>query len=197
MACWSALLPESPDLGAALFAAYADPSRRYHDVGHLWAVLDAVDLLAQESNDARLVRLAAWFHDAVYDARSHGSEERSAAWAETALRSAGLPEAEVGEVTRLVRLTASHQVETGDDNGSVLVDADLAILASPSAAYAAYTAAVREEYAWVSDSAFRTGRAAILRQLLAMPSLYRTSYGRDHWEADARNNLTEELARLQ
>ena len=39
-----------------------------------------------------------------------------------------------------------RRVEPGDANGAVLCDADLAVLASPPEAYAAYASAVREEY---------------------------------------------------
>lgn len=78
----------------------------------------------------------------------------------------------------------------------MLCDADLAVLASPPSAYAAYTAAVREEYHFVPNEAFREGRAAILRQLLDLPSLFHTPYGRQEWEATARHNLTGELEML-
>lgn len=73
-------------------------------------------------------------------------------------------------------------------------DADLAVLARPAQEYARYRAAVRAEYAHVDDDAFRTGRAAVLRALLADPGVYRTAHGRRHWEARARANLTAELA---
>ncbi len=73
------------------------------------------------------------------------------------------------EVARLVRLTVTHDPDGGDLNGETLCDADLAVLASDPAAYAAYAAAVREEYGFVPDDAFREGRAAVLRHLLDLP----------------------------
>jgi predicted metal-dependent HD superfamily phosphohydrolase len=81
-------------------------------------------------------------------------------------------------------------------DGQLLCDADLAVLASPPSAYAAYTAAVREEYHFVPGDAFREGRAAVLRRLLDLPHLFRTPYGREHWEATARYNLRGELEML-
>ncbi|MFB9835232.1 metal-dependent phosphohydrolase, partial [Actinoallomurus acaciae] len=62
--------------------------------------------------------------------------------------------------------------------------------------YAAYAAAVREEYAAVPDEAFRAGRAEILRGLLALPALYRTAPARVRWEAAARHNVGTELMLL-
>ncbi|MGW2514424.1 HD domain-containing protein [Streptomyces scopuliridis] len=190
---------EGPDPYAyadRLLARWSEPQRRYHTTDHLLAVLDRVDTLAEYADDPDVVRLAAWFHDAVYRPDRSENEERSARLAERALPEAGLSEDRTREVARLVRLTTTHAAAPGDRNGAVLCDADLAILASGPDAYAAYTAAVREEYGFVPDDAFRTGRAAVLKQLLALPALFRTPYGAREWEARARANLSEELRRL-
>ncbi|MET9515418.1 hypothetical protein [Streptomyces sp. NPDC002994] len=178
-----------------LLARWAEPQRRYHTTDHLLAVLGHLDLdaLAGHADDPAAVRLAAWFHDAVYRPDRTENEERSAALAERALPELGLDDARTSEVARLVRLTATHDPAPGDTNGEALCDADLAILAAPPASYAAYAAAVREEYGFVPDAAFREGRAAVLRQLLELPTLFRTPHGRAEWEARARQNLTTEL----
>jgi predicted metal-dependent HD superfamily phosphohydrolase len=179
-----------------LLARWAEPQRRYHTTDHLLAVLDHIDTLAECADEPDLVRLAAWFHDAVYRPDRSENEERSARLAERALCEAGLSTDRTGEVARLVRLTATHAAGPGDRNGAVLCDADLAVLATAPAAYAAYTASVREEYGFVPDDAFRAGRAAVLEQLLALPGLFRTPHGVREWEARARENLTAELRDL-
>ncbi|MEU6527716.1 hypothetical protein ABZ869_00815 [Streptomyces sp. NPDC046928] len=182
--------------GEALLKRWSEPQRRYHTVDHLAAVLGHVDVLAEHARDVEAVRLAAWFHDAVYLPERSENEERSARLAERALPEAGVPAERTAEVARLVRLTVTHDPAPDDPNGEVLCDADLAILAAPPSAYAAYTAAVREEYHFVPNDAFRAGRADVLRQLLALPSLFRTPYGRETWEATARYNLSSELEML-
>jgi len=106
-------------------------------------------------------------------------------------------EARIAEVERLVLLTAGQDVAPGDANGSVLCDADLAVLASPPAAYAAYASAVREEYRHVPDEAFAAGRAAVLERLLALPALYRLPELAERWTAPARANLAAELTLLR
>ncbi|MFD8724125.1 hypothetical protein ACFV2H_40760 [Streptomyces sp. NPDC059629] len=203
---WLRALPVSrdDDAGGPDLLRYADellrrwqePQRRYHTLAHLTAVLDHIDVLEEYADDPDLVRLAAWFHDAVYLPDRSENEERSARLAERALPEAGVSEAEAAEVARLVRLTVTHDPADGDRNGEVLCDADLAILAAPPSAYAAYTAAVREEYHFVPNEAFREGRSAILRQLLDLPALFRTPYGRTKWEPTARYNLAAELEML-
>ncbi|MFJ2440552.1 hypothetical protein ACIOWG_08820 [Streptomyces sp. NPDC087658] len=179
-----------------LLARWAEPHRRYHTTAHLVAVLDHIDTLAAYADAPDLVRLAAWFHDAVYLPDRSENEERSARLAERALPEAGLSDDDTREVARLVRLTVTHAAGPDDRNGAVLCDTDLAILAAAPDAYAAYTAAVREEYGFVPDPDFRAGRAAVLEQLLALPALFRTPHGVREWEARARANLTAELRGL-
>lgn len=185
--------PAARALGAELLARWSEPHRRYHTPDHLRAVLAAVDDLAALADDPVAVRLAAWFHDAVYDGRPGWDEERSAQLAESRLPRCGVPAARVAEVARLVRLTATHRT-AGDPNGAVLCDADLAVLGRPG--YAEYAARIREEYAHVPDDLFRQGRAAVLRRLLAVPELYRTPRARELWEGRARRNMSAELAEL-
>jgi predicted metal-dependent HD superfamily phosphohydrolase len=186
--------PTAPDAYADdLLARWSEPQRRYHTTAHLKAVLDHIDVLEDHADDPALVRLAAWFHDAVYLPERSTNEERSARLAERALAEVGLTVRQIDEVSRLVLLTVTHDPDEDDLNGEVLCDADLAILAAAPDAYAAYAAAVREEYGFVPDEPFREGRAAVLRQLLALPRLFRTPYGAAHWEERARENLTAEL----
>lgn len=180
-------------LRAELEAAYADPARGYHDTLHLTEVLARLDeLAASVAYDREPVLLAAWFHDAVYDG-GPDAEERSARWASSAL--AGLEPAD--EVARLVRLTERHRPAVDDVNGCALSDADLAILAAPPERYAAYVAAVRREYAHVSDVDFTAGRASVLADLLAKPTLFHTAYARDNWESAARANVEAEVSAMR
>lgn len=185
--------PDPAPYGRSLLARWNEPHRHYHTTDHLSAVLRRVEELAGHAADLDAVRLAAWFHDAVYRPDRSENEERSARLAERALSEVGLPAARTAEVARLVRLTVSHDPAPGDTNGEALCDADLAVLAGPPAEYAHYAAAIRQEYGFVPDEAFRDGRAAVLRQLLSLGDLFRTPYGHERWEPAARHNLRAEL----
>lgn len=180
------------DTGQALLDSWGEPHRRYHDIAHLREVLGRVDELAEYAVDADAVRLAAWYHDVIYRCGPN-DEENSALRAETDLDALGVAPVLIQEVARLVRLTTSHDPAVGDRNGEALSDADLAILAAPPDRYAAYTAAVRAEYAHVPDEDFRAGRTNVLRALLAGTSIYRTPHAHTHWEMSARANLSREL----
>ncbi|MCA1656153.1 MAG: metal-dependent phosphohydrolase, partial [Actinobacteria bacterium] len=168
-------------LGLRLIARYTESHRRYHDLGHVAAVLSTVAELVDCADEPDVVRLAAWYHDAVYDPRRGDNEERSAALAAAELAEAGVPPALAGRVADLIRCTAGHDAPPGDRDAEVLCDADLRVLAAAAPDYDRYVAAVRAEYAHVADAGWRAGRAAVLRGLLALPQLFRTPPARA-WE---------------
>jgi predicted metal-dependent HD superfamily phosphohydrolase len=184
------------ELGAELVGRWAEPHRRYHMLEHLAACLDAVDVLATEAEDQTAVRLAVWFHDAVYT-RQPGDEEASAALAEDRLPAIGVPADRVAEVARLVRLTTTHQPSPDDRNGAVLCDADLSVLGGTPESYAAYASHVREEYGDLDEATFRAGRRQVLESLASRTPLFRTAAARARWEERARRNLRTELALLK
>jgi len=195
-------LVEGSSVRDELLDAYGDATRGYHDTRHLAEVLGRVEEVAAHVGttpdpavDLDAVRLAAWFHDAVYDGE-RDAEERSATWAEEALAPL-LAEDVVAEVARLVRLTETHRPEDDDPAGALLSDADLGILAAPDPRYEEYVAAVRTEYAHLDDATFAAGRAHVLRELLAKPRLFHTAYAVERWEEPARANAGAELARLE
>ena len=71
---WNRLLPHAQPLGDDLLARYAEQHRHYHDQQHLAEVLQTIDELAEYADDADTVRLAAWFHDAIYDPQADPGE---------------------------------------------------------------------------------------------------------------------------
>ena len=198
---WAALITrhsrdeEAVATGRALLACWAEPHRRYHSVTHLRGVLADVEDLADLADDADAVRLAAWYHDCVYNGRPD-DEERSAQRAERDLSRLGVTAQLVDEVARLVRMTVSHDPAPGDHNAEVLSDADLAALALPTEDYRHNTEAIRGEYGHIPDEVFRKGRMQVLLALLDGPGVFRTEPGRQRWEEAARRNLRAELASL-
>ncbi len=191
------------NLAADLLSRYAEPHRRYHDGEHIIEVMAEADRLLSgvrsAPDDASAVRLAVWFHDAIYDptAVRGANEDASAELASDRLLSLGVARTLVSEVARLVRRTADHVVEPTDVAGSVLVDADLSILASGRDRYDRYVRDVREEYGHVGDDAWRAGRGDVLRRFLDVPSLYRIGPDRAQRDRAARANMERELAGLR
>jgi predicted metal-dependent HD superfamily phosphohydrolase len=189
--------------GADLLARWTEPARRYHTTRHLVEMFWALEELeeAGEINDRQcsLARLAAWFHDAVYDpAPGSGSNEAdSAALAWDTLPLLAVGDDDVDVIDRLIRLTARHDTEAVEPLDAAFHDADLWILSAPQERFDSYCDQVREEYAHVPRAAYQHGRAAILGPLLHRDRIYRTSHALHHWSTPARINLGRELARLR
>jgi predicted metal-dependent HD superfamily phosphohydrolase len=203
---WCAALPSGLDLAAAdaageeLLDRWSEPARRYHTIEHLVFMLDVVDA-SEPFAGANLadVRLATWFHDAIYDptALAAGTNEQASAdLAAAVLPPLAVGRAQIAEVVRLVLLTADHRVDAGDRTGALLADADLAILGTEPDRYRRYAEQVRAEYAHVPDDAFRAGRSAVLTKLLALDPIYHLAPHQEAWEARARANMQAELSRL-
>jgi len=185
---------------AELMRQWTEPHRAYHVLAHLRHVLATIDTLlasGEPVDDAVAVRLAAWYHDAVYDPAGTGNEAASAGLAEGRLRGLGLPAARAARVGALVRVTADHRPAPADPAARVLSDADLAVLASEPGPYDLYRRAVRVEYGWLDEEAWRAGRSAFCRGMLARESIFATATLRARGERAARRNLTAELTELE
>jgi predicted metal-dependent HD superfamily phosphohydrolase len=201
--------PHAPDndvvarAGADLLARWAEPSRRYHTTRHLVEMFGALEEIeeAGEINDRQcsVARLAAWFHDAVYDpaAKSGANESDSAAIARQTLEDLSFEGNDIDAIERLIQLTARHDTEAGEPLDAAFHDADLWILSTPHERFDGYCDQVREEYAHVPDAEYRYGRSAILGPLLHRDRIYRTSRALHRWERPARLNLGRELSRLR
>lgn len=178
-----------------LVVAYSEPHRHYHTLEHLGEMFRVVGRLGL--NDPAPVDLAVWYHDAVYDTRAKDNEARSADLAVRELTTLRIP-AEVVEQVRTLVLTTDHANPPPAINGqvAVLLDADLAILGASPERYRRYADDIRKEYDWVPEEAYRSGRAEVLRRVLATPHIYRTGPMVEEGEARARANIQAELERL-
>jgi predicted metal-dependent HD superfamily phosphohydrolase len=182
----------------AVLGRHREPARQYHDVRHVGWVVRHVLAIAERSSidDLAATVAAAFFHDAVYDPQRSDNEAASATLAQHALGELDWSPARARRVAELVRATEGHDVEHADRDTCVLLAADLAVLAAEPARYADYATAVRREYAHVDDAAWRSGRSAVLRSLLARPHLFAPDLELGDWEARARANIAAELASL-
>ena len=133
------------ELYGVLIGRYSEPNRNYHTVQHLdecFARLDEARSLAERIHE---VELALWFHDAVYEVRSQDNEEQSASWAQGTAERAGLPNAVVERLHRLI-LATKHNAEPASRDEALLVDVDLAILGAAPERFDEYERQVRVEY---------------------------------------------------
>jgi predicted metal-dependent HD superfamily phosphohydrolase len=181
---------------ADIVARHGETHRRYHSQQHLVALFDLLDQHASHLLPGSPPRLAVWWHDLVYDPRAADNEEQSANIARQRLDALGAKAPVIDETVRLIVMTKNHWAGPSAGDGDYFLDADIAILGSPPDTYDAYAIAVRQEYAFAPDDAYRAGRSKFLEAALARPRLFRTDAFDAAYASQARTNIGRELAGL-
>ena len=184
---------------ATLDAGYTEPARAYHNWAHIEAMLAGLDKVSQVAGlDARQrdeIELAIFFHDAVYDPLVKDNEAQSASlFRQMTAENGDFAADAVSRVADMIGATTEHK-PSADPATQVLLDLDLAILGSSAETYRDYVSAVRREYAFVSDSDWRAGRAAVMRRFLERQHIYQTSQMATR-EPAARANIENEIKNL-
>lgn len=191
------------ETGRSLLARWEDPGRAFHTTKHLCAVLARVDELVEETHDPSLVRLAVWYHGAVFQqgqdnplCRPGENKQASAELAKAELTALGVPESKATRVAGLVSALARHKPDVDDIDCCVLCDADLAVLAGEPQNYARYIKLLRAEYEHLPLKEYLEARETIVTKLLARNHIFH-SPGGAIWEDAARQNLQVELHRVR
>jgi predicted metal-dependent HD superfamily phosphohydrolase len=184
----------------SLVDRYNEPHRHYHTMQHIQEMHDLLEETIKASFEIEgqpidqstyeTLRLAIWYHDAVYDTSRDDNEERSLDLAKSELTDRGVDPYIIEGVMRLIHSTAEHVPQYQDEK--ILSDLDLAIFGSDR--YSQYVQQVREEYGMVSDDAWRVGRSGLLKKFLERPQIF---YYLTRLEKRARANIQWELSRLE
>lgn len=184
-----------PGLFDELVTGYAAPHRAYHNLHHIVFCLAQLAAVRGLAVQPAAIEAAIWFHDAIYDPQHADNEERSAAWASSALAGAGVDGA-VGQRVADLIVATKHDRPPTDDDMALLLDIDLAILGQPPAVFEQYEQAIRQEYDWVAEEQFRRRRAAILQGFLNRERIYCTEPFYVRYEQQAHRNLAQSIERL-
>jgi predicted metal-dependent HD superfamily phosphohydrolase len=192
----SGIRVDTRDWHERLIAAWSEPQRHYHNLEHLGECLALLDQVKDLCENTEAVEMALWFHDVVYDSKAGDNEEQSARLAVKCLSEGECSDAFTAQVERLILATKTHDAN-GVCDAAVMLDIDLSILGQPRERFARYEEDVRREFAWVPAAVFREKRAAILESFLDRPQLYQTSWFRERFETQARENLRWSIGRLR
>jgi len=180
---------------AALIAAYDEPHRAYHTTEHIEACLLHLERVKLELDRPHEVRLALWFHDAVYKIFSGTNEKDSAVWAVKFLRENGAADDVVARIETLILITEHHANPTTKDE-QFMLDIDLSILGASANIYDDFEINIRKEYKLVPKLIFRKKRKEILKSFLDMERIYKTDVFLAEREEQARENLARAVAGL-
>ena len=174
---------------AALVAAYDERHRAYHTAEHIEACLIHLDRVNSELDRPHEVRLALWFHDAIYKIFSGANEKDSAVWVVKFLRVNKAADDVIARIENLILITEHHANPSTKDE-QFMLDIDLSILGAPTETYDEFEINVRKEYEIVPKIIFRKKRKEILQSFLDMKRIYKTDVFFAEREAQARANLT-------
>lgn len=182
-----------------LHRRYGEKHRRYHGIKHPVLLLDELEIARREmpewfQNVARdmAIELALWEHDVFYNTRAADNEEKSAERAIEHAHDLGISSV-VGIRAGLLVLATKHLRRPEEIAEQIVTDIDLSPLAAPWETFAQDTRDIRQEYAHVSDDAFRAGRRDFLEGMLKWSSIYSTNYFFMKFEKRAQDNLRRSL----
>jgi len=184
------------ELFSNLVAVYSSKERYYHNLSHIQHVLATIDTLEGFADDLPAIKMAAWFHDVIYEPQSNTNEERSAEFAFSSLTELGVPTATINHVVSIILYSKNHYAPLDDRDGQIFLDADLSILGSEKLEYMAYAQAIRREYSWLSDQEYKNGRKQVLQGFLLRENIYFTEVASQLFELQARENIRNELLAL-
>lgn len=177
---------------------YSERKRYYHNLKHINKVLYWLRQFSSGSPSA-LVRLAAFYHDAIYDTRESDNEDKSALMAIADMRELGLPEQLGQDVAALIRATKGHKPLAGRlaRESRIFLDADLSILGAAPSEYGRYAANIALEYDWFEPEAYRKGRSGVLKRFVERKQIFYTQKAISALDKSARSNLAREFKQLR
>lgn len=177
-----------------LYAAYSEDGRHYHNTSHVAELLTQFKTVRHIAEFPAEIEVAIWFHDAIYDTRASDNEEQSAAWAESYLSGCGAPPKSISRIVEMIIATKTHESDLSD--ALIMLDIDLGILGSEPHVFERYDQAIRKEYHWVPDEAYRQGRVQILSTFYDRNRIFRTDHFHSRLNANARRNLKTKIDEL-
>jgi len=159
-----------------LYHQYTQAQRGYHSLDHIFALSKSLGTHFHDVSvdQRRVLQLAIWFHDAVYDSQNHDNEIESTKAFQSLMGSCSL-------VSAIILATIRHEVplehSLSPEEIEVLktfLDLDLLILSACEQDYKEYMYGIRFEYFHIPPAEYVGARIAVLNRLVSRPRLYFT-----------------------
>lgn len=175
---------------------HSEKSRFYHNFCHVKTLLELLESFADKIRDPKAIKFAIWFHDAIYDTQKSDNEAESAKLASEMLHKLKVNDETIELVKDLILATQDHSGRNLTYDAKLFLDMDLAMLGMNEEIYKEYSEAIRQEYAWVSESMYRRGRRRVLKSFIKREGIYFTDEMKVEYEERARKNINNEIKSL-
>ena len=179
-----------------LAQAYREPHRHAHTLQRVSESLAQLRRWRDVADHPHEIVLATWFRDAVFDPMRHDNTGRSARLAFDTLSALGV-ELDLARRIRDLVVATRQDMPPITQDARLMIDLDMAVLASSPDRYQQYEAQLRAEYAHVTGFIYQRRRLEALKALLARARIYQTDAARAALEGQARVNLAAQVAHLQ
>ena len=177
-----------------LIRRHSSIRRRYHNLNHIGHLLNCIDEYRDRLKNPVELKLAVWYHDAVYRPLRKDSEQRSADLAVKHLTALGYDALSTQRIYKLILATKDHELSgaLNDFDAQFFMDIDLSILGAHREQYVKYMWQIRKELVLVPRFLYKTGRIKALEGLLGLKHIYRTDIFQP-LEKRARENMKQEI----
>ncbi|KAJ3045855.1 hypothetical protein HDV00_006119 [Rhizophlyctis rosea] len=182
---------------------YSERQRHYHNLDHITAMFNSMDVNFVHINNPDLVGLAIFFHDIIYDPKANDNELQSIEKLKEFAAEVGVPKVLLESAIAFIEATIKHTIPPSITNEIELsdlrhfLDFDLEVLGRDPEEYNKYAKQIRTEYIHVPASDYCKARADVLRRFLDRPHLYFSPvYRGAGFEEKARDNIRAEIEKL-
>ncbi|QRM88591.1 hypothetical protein FG167_04900 [Lacinutrix sp. WUR7] len=173
---------------------YSLNSRHYHNLSHLYNMLNQLENYTDEIMHLDSLKFAIWYHDIIYKSSKKDNEEKSALFAKKRLKHLNIDDKSIEIVQKLIISTKKHEIILPNNNDNAyLLDLDLSILGTDHKKYQSYIQNIRKEYKIYPDFMYKPGRKKVLNHFLERETLYFTDTFKNKYEVQARLNIKNEI----
>ncbi|TRX59618.1 hypothetical protein FNH22_09885 [Fulvivirga sp. M361] len=174
---------------------YSSKKRHYHTLQHLESLLIQCIKIKREIRNWDAILFTLYYHDVVYNPLKSNNEEKSAELAEIRMKKISVPDDTIKLCKRQILATKSHS-KSPDSDTNYFTDTDLSVLGQNWKKYSEYYKNVRKEYRIYPDLIYNPGRKKVLTHFLEMDRIFKTDIFYKTFEAQAKQNIQQEMELL-
>ncbi len=147
-----------------ILAMWNAPHRKYHAKSHLRDLLKQIDAdTATDEREKDILRLAAIFHDILYDPTRTDNEEESARFFLAHCNNQESPD--IQHIHHIILDTKTH--EPRSHLATLFCAMDMSVVLKPYDGLLTWEEGIRYEYSHLPDHVYRQQRIAFLRKMVA------------------------------